>query len=364
MRFSIDGSVLKKLSRILGSVRNTDCAVAVSAERVSAGGGSVTLRTMEDVKLVTLSVSADVPESGQATFPSRYLRLFEDQAGPVRFETARTGGLAIRGASTYAIPDYPGEPLQDPRRQPAGSATFDLHEVKRMLRRVVFASGGEEQYNLDCVLLECRGSSIRASSCDRRILAQATMPKGSPFQGSFLLHKSAAGVISRLDGDLVTVTFYDSALQFSVSGEIMCDILTPEFTTAFPSFDAALAVETLTELHGDTERLMRAVADVRKLSNELTIHLSCHHQGYVKQKPRLSGREENGSSTVEAVADLAWEGAEIRVKVNARTFESALAQCGERVRVSFSSACGPLFVRDEDDEFLCVMMPYTVAERR
>ena len=359
---------MKKATKILGSVRNADCPVRLTAVKAE-GEGSLSINTVEDMKLITISLFASVMEEGTVTIPSRYLRILDDMEGQITIEKAKDC-LAIKGASSYSVPFYSGEIAQMRESLPVGSVTFELREIKDLFRKVIFATGDDDEYGFDCILLECASDCIKAVCTDRRIIAISRLKKGSPYKGSFLLHKSGVNVLSKIDGDMITMTFFEDiesrskrkAVQFSVSGEIMVDILMPEFSLIFPRCEEVLDLKTNTTLSGAKGDFLRAIGDNRKLSREVTVSL--WHTGYVKNKPRLSSREDNGASTVETYVDLDWRGDDIKTKLNAKTFESAIAHCDGRAIVRFSSDKGPLFIGGEDDSYLCVMMPYTAAEKR
>jgi hypothetical protein len=365
MRITTAGAMLKRVVRLLGSVEKNVYPLSLAARKdIGTGSGSVTIETLEHQKFVSISFSADVMEEGNIIFTSRYLPYLDTDHDTVTIYS-RKDYITVRGAYDYNIPHYAGEVPRAPSHLPVGSATFSLGDIKGLFKRVLFAVGDDSDphHNFRCIRLECKSDALRAVGGDRRVFALSQIPKGSPYVGNFTLPKGGVYFLNKLEGDLITLTFYDNAIRFTVSGEIMCDVLMPELAVQFPNYSEFLDIRGNTVLEADTSMLMTHISAVRKVSDKLFLSLKYDGRS-VKQPPRLFAREDEGQSQFNAFIEGEWSGTELKLALNARTFMEAVSQAGSKVKVSFTNDMGPLAVTGEGDGYMAVMLPYSPVEKR
>ncbi|MBA4372261.1 MAG: hypothetical protein C0402_05315 [Thermodesulfovibrio sp.] len=363
MKVIAEAAVLRRAVRLLSSVEKNVYPIALTA-RVDGGSGSLNIDTFENNKFVSLSLSADVLEEGRVIITSRHLPYLDVDHSTVLINT-RKDGLKITPPG-YVIAHFAGDLSTAPVHLPLGSATFQLNDIKVLFRRVLFAVGDDTdpQHNFRCVRLECGGASMKAVGGDRRVIAISDIPKGSPYVGTFTLPKGGVYLLNKLEGDLITLTFYERAIRFSVSGEIMCDILMPELAVPFPNYREVLDIRGNTILTADSETLCRQIKAAKKVSEKMYIVMKYDSSG-VKQKPRFFGGEDDGQSRIDNFLDNAeWSGDELKIALNASTLEEAVENAGSKVKVSFTNDMGPLAVTGESDDYIAVMSPYSPREKR
>ena len=140
----------------------------------------------------------------------------------------------------------------------------------------------------------------------------------------------------------------------------MCDVYIPEFAVSFPRYSDIMGVQGNTFIYGDREKLLTYISALRKVSNEIILHL--RFDNYVKQHARMQARDDEGSRC-SIQTDLDWDGDEIKIKLNARTIEGAIENAKGKVTVAFTNDRGPLSVTGEGNDYISVMLPYSPAEK-
>jgi len=366
MKFIVENALLKKVVRLLnfheGPKKNV-YPVSLSARKSESIQGSVSISTLEGVKFVSIHFNAEVSAEGEALFPSKYLPYFDGESDVVRV-TKTKRHLEIETHGHYAIPHHRGEVPELPQAEPRGSVTFELSEIKTLFNKVLFASGddSDQRHNMKCILLDCSTDCIKAVGADRTVVAVSRLSKGSPYKGRFVLPKGGVETIGRLDGDMVTLTFYERAVAFSTCGEIMVDVHMPEFASPFPRYEETMDVNGNTFLYGEKPVLLSSIAAAKKTSADLTLTLK--HLNYIKQMPKFFAREMDGGSHYCRRVPLEWTGDDIRIRVNAKTLAQAIEQTTGKVTVAFTYDIGRLSITGEGDDYRAVMVPYSPAEER
>lgn len=132
--------------------------------------------------------------------------------------------------------------------------------------------------------------------------------------------------------------------------------------TRFPDYGRVLDVKGNTFLSGSREELLANVQAVRKVSEKMYISMQRHGDG-VARPTRMFAREEDGGAC-NAFVPTTWDGDELKIAVNARTFCDAVEQARGKVKVSFTNDMGPLSVTGESDDYIAVMLPYSQPEKR
>ena len=360
MRFTVRNDLLRRAIRLLSNKEKHVYPISLSAS-TQGETGSVTISTLEGIKFVSLSFNAEVHEEGEVLFSSRFLPYFDIEGDEVEF-ARKKGSFSVKSTYEYSIPLYFGEKPHCVKTDPFGSVTFKLDDIKNLFRRVLFAIGDDTdaRHNFRCVLLECSANHMKAVGCDRRVVAMSKLLKGSPYRGKFVLPKGGMYIINKMEGDMVALTFYRNAIGFSTSGEIMCDVYIPEFAVSFPRYSDIMGVQGNTFIYGDREKLLTYISALRKVSNEIILHL--RFDNYVKQHARMQARDDEGSRC-SIQTDLDWDGDEIKIKLNARTIEGAIENARGKVTVAFTNDRGPLSVTGEGDDYISVMLPYSPAEK-
>ncbi len=360
MKFSIDAGILRKVGRLL-RVRKDDRETTLTfmADQETQ---SVSILFFDGIKKVFISFSAEVGQPGEAKILNKYCPLFVCLEGIVTVMNQRGGILLTDGKSAVSIPVIRElEPIAPPSDTHIGTVTADLSEIKRLFKKVLFASSDEEvHYDYRAVFLECGTDYMRAVACDRRIMAMYSIAKGTPHTGNFRLPTSGASIVTEVEGDLATLSFYKNAIGISVSGEVMIDIYLPEYTHSFPDYKEVLRKDWKTFLRGSKEEFM-AMLEGPAISNELSISMG--FKGYEKQPARFCLREPSGCS-VEHFSNLQWSGEDLKIKVNRMSFKNAVKNADGQVIVGFSNDKSPLSVSSETGEYVCYLMPYSPAEKR
>lgn len=360
MKFSIDAGMLRKTGRLL-RVRKDDneTTITFKADRETQ---SVSVLFFDGIKKVFISFSAEVGQPGEAMILNKYCPLLACLEDVVTVMSQRGGISLTDGKSAVSIPvikEY-GR-VTPPADTHIGSVTADLSEIKRLFKKVLFASSDEEvHYDYRAVFLECGTDYMRAVACDRRIMAMHSIAKGTPYSGNFRLPTSGASIVTEVEGDLATLSFYRNAIGISVSGELMIDIYLPEYTHSFPDYKEVLRKDWKTFLRGPREEFM-AMLDGPAISNELSIIMG--FKGYEKQPARFCLKEPFGCS-VEHISNLQWSGEDLKIKVNRMSFKNAVKNADGQVIVGFNNEKSPLSVSSETGDYVCYLMPYSPAERR
>lgn len=366
MKFMVNSTIFKKGRKLLSSVEERTYPISMSARKEDGSLGSITLTTLEERKFVSISFTGEVEEEGEVMFTSQYLSFFEGDNDEITV-VSKDNSFSIRGSCDFTVPIYRGIPPSAPAKQPVGSATFELSDIKLLFKRVLFAVGDDlnPRHDFTCLLLECHSDRIRAVGGDRRLVSLSEIPKGSSYIGSFTLPKGGIYAINKLDGALVTLTFYDGGIMFSSSGELMCDIYMPGAGSkpAIWNYGSFVNVKGNTFLTCEKDLLLRKIEEVRKVSEQMSIALKYDGNG-VRKQVRIFAREDNGEAQVNTIFPADWKGDDLKIFVNARTFYDAVEQTTGIVKVSFTNNMGPLLVEGEGDDYRTVMLPYSCVEKR
>lgn len=360
MKFSINGGFLRKAGRLL-RMRKDDNETTLTF-KADEETQSVSVLFFDGIKKVFISFSAEVVHPGEAMILNKYCPLFACVGDVVTVMRQRSGITLTDGKSAVSIPvikEY--EVVAPPADTHIGSVTVDLSEIKKLFKRVLFASSDEEvHYDYRAIFLECGTDYMRAVACDRRIMAMYSISKGAPYTGNFRLPTSGASIVTEVEGDLATLSFYKNAIGISVSGEIMIDIYLPEYTHSFPDYKEVLRKDWKTFLRGSKEEFM-AMLEGPAISNELSIIMG--FKGYEKQPSRFVLREPFGCC-IEHISNLEWSGEDLKIKVNRMSFKNAVKNAEGQVIVGFNNDKSPLSVSSETGDYVCYIMPYSPAERR
>lgn len=371
MKFTASAAMFKKGWRLLSSVEKKIYPISMSARGGGGGSpGSITLMTLEENKFVSISFTGEVEAEGEVMFTSQYLPYFEGDHEVVTV-TARKDSFTIKGSCDFTVPIYRGIWPAAPTKQPIGSATFEISDIKQLFKRVFFAVGDDSDpsHNFRCLLLECYSDRIRAVGADRRLVALSEISKGSSYMGSFVLPKGGVYAINKLDGgerEMVTLTFYEGGIMFSSFGDLMCDIYMPEIWTKPTICIYRRFVDDIkgnTFLTCDKSILLGKIEDVRKVSDVMFIAMKYDSSG-VKQATRFFAREAEGAAQVNAIVPATWNGDELKIAINARTFYNAVEQARGLVTVTFTNNMGPLVIEGEGTDYRTVMLPYSWVEKR
>lgn len=360
MKFSINGSLLRKTGKLLRMRRDdNETTLTIKADQETQ---SVSILYFDGIKKVFISCSADVGNPGEAMILNKYCPLFACMSDAVTVMCQRNNIMLTDDRRALSIPfikEY--EAVTPPSDTHIGSVTVDLSEIKKLFKRVLFASSDEEvHYDYRAIFLECGTDYMRAVACDRRIMALHSIPKGTPYIGNFRLPTSGAGMVTELEGDLATLSFYKNAIGISVSGELMIDIYLPEYTHSFPDYKEVLRKDWKTFLRGAKEEFM-AMLEGPVISNELSIIMG--FRGYEKQPARFVLREPFGCC-IEQTSSLDWSGEELKIKVNRMSFKNAVKNAEGQIIVGFNNDKSALSVSSETGDYVCYIMPYSPAERR
>lgn len=356
MKFITDGKIMKNLQKIISPDKTDVYAIRMETQK-DHSQGTVKIVAFDSKREITSTFSADVIEEGMVSFTSKFFRYLSAVEGDVTV-TQRQNQIIIQNHTCiFKIPLVDHENISFQKRTPVGTATFELEEIKRLFKRIMFATGTDTDYK--SILLDCKDDMV-AVACDRRIIGLARLLKGSPYRGSFIMHREGVSAVTKLEGDMITLTFYDKAIGFSVTGDIMCDIVIPEYALCFPKYEEVIQVKGSTFLDGEKTSFLSALDMVREVSDELTIKMV--HKEYVKQKPRFLSSNEG--SSIEISPDLEWRGDDLKVKLNAKSLAAAIEQAEGIVTVSLGSDCSALSITDDQNTYLAVMLPFSPAERR
>jgi len=358
--------VSKKLSsacKIL-SIEESDTPIHMFAFNDGVQG-SLRLEASDGIKHLALFLTAEVDEDFDFIVPARYIPVLSNMNGDIIFSALKKHMRISDSSSTINIPFFEGNgPLRPAIGTPLGTVTTELNIVKDLFERALFAAGSEKnadhRFNYGCILLECNQDVVRAVGSDRRVIAISTIYKGSPYQGRFLLPKVGVRMIGKMDGDMLTMSFYDRAVGFTVDGEMSCELYIPEHNGVFPPYED-VTVKGRTFLKGSRDEFLSVVSHMRKLSDKLQINMS--YANYVKRPPRFSARDDFGVS-MERFPDLRWEGDPLKIKVNASTFYGVIKHARGNVTVSFTNDMGPIRVEGEDSSYVAFLMPFLPTERR
>lgn len=365
MKCSIKSDLIKKALRILSPCESLTLPVSVKVR-----SDSVELKLFDGIKFTTLSFSADVEREGEVIFAARYLKylvgLSEDSMVLQKYKDY----LSFKGVGEFKIPfSSESEPCV-PDTKPVGSVTTELPELKGLFLKVAFAAGSDgigdtEGYDFRCIMLEC-SDSLRAVATDRRVLAVASIPKGSPYKGTFNLPRAGVNVLSKVGGDMITLSFFEQAIGFSISdADMHCDIYIPESTMFLHKFEEILAVEGKTTLTGEKSVFQSVLSSMRKVNSyELEIRMD-YDSDYIKRQPRFYVREPEGSSAECYAAGLDWQGEELKVKVNSKTLSDAIDRAEDGpVVISFTNDRSPYSLEDKTGRYKVILSSYSPAERR
>jgi|GEM_PF-2575025 len=377
LRCKIRQDILKKVLRILKVPSDVTFPLSIIAynpqfQVENNDIGTVTFKYFDGIKFITLSFSAEAVSPGEIRFPARYIKYLENAGADVEI-VENKNHLIFRNVGNFKVPFFAGEPLPDPVRVPLGSVTMDVSEIKNLFKKVAFAVGNNKEdprYTFGGILLDCAPSRITAIGTDRRVLAVASMPKGSPYVGKFFLPKDGVSTISRIDGDMATLTFCEKAVEVSISGDIMCDIFIPECNMIFPDIGNLISFEPKTTLTGDKEAFLYPLSVMRMVSANATLNKNMaeirlwHDTSYIKQKPRFFTREESGSNVENIAEGLEWQGEDIKCRVNAKTLMSAIEQAEGKVTINFVSDVHHISLTDETGNYTCAITPYSPAEKK
>ncbi len=355
MNFKAEAQTLKKLCRVFHA---GEYPIAFRAHL--GDPGHVCVSAYDGVKFIQGSFDALVIEAGEVISSSKYLDRVVRLEGSVTMRYLNEDIMIKDGIRLFHIPLItPDGPYLIPDdRKPLGSITMELDAIKMLIRRVRFATGSGEKTGFDCVLLEF-GDFIRAVGCDKRTLAVAKMLQGSPYRGTFLLPKQGLDVISKLDGDMTTLTLYERGIGISVGGEVMFDIYIPEREGPFPIYEEILKVPVNTTMRCLKEELMSVLSDVRLHSDEVSMVFT--YVSYAKQAPRFRARDDNGAHMERSCGQ--WEGRDLRIKANARVIEQAVGNISGTVTFSFSNDLGPFSISNDKDDYIAVLQSYAPGRK-
>ena len=359
MNFKVEAQTLKKLCRVFHTGE-----YPISFEAHLGDPGHVCVSAYDGIKFMQGAFDADVIEEGEVILSSKYL----DRVGPLEgtvMMRCLNKEVTLRDAiRPFHVPliTPAGPYLMPENKKPLGSITIELDEIKKLIGRVRFATGTKETmgFGFDCVFLEFSGDFIKAVGCDRRTLAVAKVPQGSPYRGRFLLPKQGLEVISKLDGHMTTLTLFDRGVMLSVEGEIMFEIYIPERRGNFPSYEDILKIQANTTMRCSRDELLSVLADMSLHSNEVSIAFT--FTSYAKQPPRFRARDPHGAHMERFTGQ--WEGRDLKVKVNAEVIERAVENISGIVTFRFSNDEGPFSITSEDDNFVSVLLPYSCAEKK
>lgn len=349
----VDADILKKLAKLFKPGKELHNLT------FTAEDGHASASMFDGIKYIKAAFDAKVETQGQVIFPSKYLSLFPIFEKEVSFTLQKK--ISVKdGVRSFEIPLMTGiEPVGMPDLPSMGSITVSLADIKRLIKKVMFATGTEDDYDFDCIKLVF-GDQIEAVGCDRRTLAVAHMPQGSPYRGDFLFPKEGLDVISRLEGDIATLTVYPTGMGISVGGELMVDIFLPQHAGKFPTYGELFEFEPKTTMTCQQADLVSVLEDVRRISDEVAISFSIHE--FEKQQPRFRSSDAENAAAVRHI-DGQWEGEDLKIKVNARTLAHCVENLNGPITFNFSNFMAPFMIRSGED-FSAILAPYTSAENK
>ena len=355
MNFKVEAPILKSLCRVF---HISEYPLAFDAH--PGDPGHVRVSAYDGAKFMQGSFDALVIEEGEVIFSSKYLDRVVRLEGTVTMRYLNEDIMIRDDLRPFHIPlMIPAGPyLMPENKRPLGSITIELDALKTLIRRVRFATGVGEKTGFDCVLLEF-GDFIKAVGCDRRTLAVAKVLQGSPYKGRFLLPKQGLDVLSKLDGDMTTLTLYNGGIGLSVGGEVMFDIYIPERGAPFPSYEEILKIPVNTTMRCSQEELMSVLSDMRLHSEEVSIAFT--YTSYAKQPPRFRARDDDGAHMERSCGR--WEGRDLKVKANARVIEHAIENISGTVTFRFSNDLGPFSISNDKDDYIAVLQTYAPGRK-
>ena len=354
MKLRIDSEMLKKLYKVFKTGKDG----AVNAVFTALEAGHVTAEIFDGIKFIKAAFDAKVEVPGRLTFPAKYLNLFSLFEGEATISLAQKKIVIQDGIRAFNVPIVAAEEIGGiPEGTPAGSITVSLSELKGLIKKVMFATGSADDYSFDCIKFAF-GDDIEAVGCDRRAVAIAKMPQGSPYKGSFLFPREGLDVISRLDGDMATLTIYASGMGISVEGEIMFDVYIPQRAGKFPAYKDLLGFQPKTMMICSQDELVSVLEDMKRISEEVAISFAVSN--FAKQPPRFRAHDDKNAAAIRALKSD-WEGEELKIKVNARMLALAIENLSGPISFGFSNFMAPFSVRS-GEEFVAILSVYSSAE--
>ena len=365
MKCSIKSDLIKKALRILSPHESLRLPVSLKVQ-----SDSIVLKLFDGIKFTTLSFSADVEREGEVIFAARYLKYLDGISEDSVVLQKYKDYLSFKGVGEFKIPfSSESEPCV-PDTKPVGSVTTELPEFKGLFRKVAFAAGsdgtGDDMgYDFRCIMLEC-SDSLRAVATDQRVFAVASIPKGSLYRGTFNLPRAGVNALTKVGGEMITLSFFENAIGFSSSDiDMHCDIYIPESTMFLHKFEDILAVEGKTTLTGEKSVFQSVLSFMRKVdSYELEIRMD-YGSNYAKRQPRFYVRETEGANAECYASGLDWKGEELKIKVNSKTLLDAIDRAEDGlVVICFTNDRAPYSLEDKTGRYKVILSSYSPAERR
>lgn len=369
MSFKIKSELLKNACEVMREATKGELCVRIAARQEGLKGLFI-IAAYDETKRVVLKMAADVEEPIEATIDEQYLKAAASMAGQIVFKL-KDKFLHVKDDSkqksripiiAWANNEIPMSDMQ----QAKGTVTVDLQYFQEMLSKVMGISKDDEvwHYDYDCVLLECDGECMKAVTANRRAISLAKMLMGSPFQGRAYLPMPIAHALRRIKNCkdcMLTVTFFEKGVSFFVQGDILCLFYVPEFNGVFPPYQNYIYDKGKTFLKGSHEDFLKAVSDMKDISDMLVITLTSNLYG-VRQPARFY-TSNNFGFFHECFPPLQWEGEDIKIKVNAKTLCRALKQAQGGVTVHFINDMTMIYVSDETGNFISAMTPFAPGEK-
>ena len=206
------------------------------------------------------------------------------------------------------------------------------------------------------------GEFIKAVGRDDRTIAVAKVLQGSPYEGRFRLHKHGLDVISKLEGDLATLTIYERGIEIEVSGDVILNIYVTERSGSFGAYEEAMKIAVNTTMKCDRDELMSVLSDVRLHSDAVTIIL--RYNSLIKQQPRFRSRDENNAFVLRSLTKADWSGRELKIRTNARVLEQAIEHITGVVTFKFSNEIGRFTIQNEGNDYVALLPTYTPGNRK
>lgn len=358
MKFTVDAGLLKKACAVFH-----DGEYPVLFRAYMGEPGHVCMNGFDGHKYMEASFDAFVIDPGEILISCEYLNRVERLQGEVLMRYYNDDVLLKDNLRPFHIPliTAPNGPYLMPENNiPQGSISIEVEELKKLIKRVRFATGLSEGLGFTYIILEF-GEFIKAVGCDKRTIAVAKVLQGSQYEGRFRLPKQGLEVISRLEGDLATLTIFQRGIGVEVRGDVMFNIYVPERSGPFAAYEEAMNIPVNTTMTCQQEELMSVLSDVRLHSDIVSILLTFN--SYVKQPPRFRSRDKNNAYILRPLSDGKWDGRELKVKTNARVLEQAIENIKGAVTFKFSNDLGFFTITSEGNDYVALLPTYSPGRK-
>lgn len=313
---------------------------------------------------ISSTVPAEVLEEGSITTPAKkFMEIVKElPGGEVAISTQKNNTLTIEcERAFFKIMGLPrGEFPRPPTFEGGEKVTLPQPLLKDMLIKTSFAmSRDETKYVLNGALFVLRGDQVRVVTTDGRRLAftQRDVKGLGQLEKEVIIPNKTINELSRAlrDEGLAGIIFAESQIMFGL-GETT--IISRLIEGHFPNYEQVIPKQNPSPARVNKERFLQAIRRVSLLTSQSSQSVKL---GLSKGRVLASSRSPDLGEAREEV-EVAYDGEGVEIGFNPGYLMDALKNMGpDEVSLEVTGPEQPGVIRDERNNYLCVIMPMQLA---